>query len=1043
MVPSLFSYFSSIAARFSGDFAVFARVVVGIAFSLPCAVSAQAPVAPGDWGGVRPVLEQHCYDCHGGKKTKGGVDLKRLNADPKVAGEFELWNKVLEAMKSGDMPPDDQPGLSAADRQRSLDWLGGAIEQAVRANAGDPGLVTVRRLTNAEYDRTLRDLTGVDLQLSRDFVPDGGGGEGFSNVGDVLFVSPQQLDKYFSAARKVADHASILPGSGVAFQPQRVGLRGPVQIKAQAEQGLYVWYQKMAAPFIPKDGEDQREAEYMLACWKFKHRELTGAQSLGQLAQEARLVPAFLENWWELLNNPEPKSRFLDLTRLAWRELPGPDSAQPREVPAAVRERLAVIQSDQRSWLGPAKNPGWGVQRRQQDADGIREYPVQIPVAGAPLVHLVAGDCGDGNKGDWVQFAGLQVRHGKDGKQQQPYLEWLRGQLERDRATLKFAEQPEQMGPSPDLAPVRERVGRADALLAQVGRHPLGLEAAPDAFVVQAPADLALPLPAGTVEFKAVGRLDQRVPEADAATAQWTLFTGPVPDLTRILPGVLTVWKIQTETARNTMRDFGAMRTVFPDEYVRRLEEVSRNFHRGGKGRGVYYLSDTQLLAMIGEEEKVRWERMMGDWRLVWNPTPSAQQGAAWDAALKKHVTEFAERAWRRPLAEQERAQMEGFYDGARGRELDRESSAREALVRVLVAPQFLFKLEDAAQPGERRLDAWELASRLSYMIWASMPDAALRAAAADGSLLRRDVLLRETRRMLQDSRASALAEEFAGQWLRFSAFEEKANIDPAKFPEFTPQLRGDMHREAAEFFTHLIREDRSVREVCGADYTFLNERLAAFYGVPGVKGEQFQKVSVSAQQRGGILGMGALLAKNSYPHRTSPVLRGNWLLDAVLGAPTPPPPNDVPKLDDSAAKPASLRARLEAHRADRACAVCHDRIDPLGFALEGFDPIGRLRTTDDASQPIDDSAQWKNGPAFRGLSGLRGFLASRQEELDRQFCRKLLGYALGRTLLPTDRPLLDTMSAELAKHEGRFSAAVFAVVESRQFQKRRNESLP
>jgi hypothetical protein len=357
-----------------------------------------------------------------------------------------------------------------------------------------------------------------------------------------------------------------------------------------------------------------------------------------------------------------------------------------------------------------------------------------------------------------------------------------------------------------------------------------------------------------------------------------------------------------------------------------------------------------------------------------------------------------------------------------------------------LVSPRFLFKLEDADQPGERRLTAWELATRLSYFIWASAPDETLRATAADGSLLQPEVLARETKRLLRDPRASALAEEFAGQWLKFNGFVKSANIDPNKFPEFTPELRRDMYRETIEFFTHLIREDRPVREIVGADYTFLNERLARFYGIPDVKGNDFRKVAVAEYRRGGLLGMGCLLVKTSYPHRTSPVLRGNWLLTAVLGTPTPPPPNGVPKLDDSVSKATTLRTRLEAHRADKVCAACHDKIDPLGFALEGFDPIGRARQTDEAGLGIDDSGQWKNGPAFRGIDGLRNFLVSHDAEFTTNFSRKLIGYALGRSLLPTDKPLIETMCAELTKSDDRFSAAVLALAESRQFQNRRND---
>jgi hypothetical protein len=293
---------------------------------------------------------------------------------------------------------------------------------------------------------------------------------------------------------------------------------------------------------------------------------------------------------------------------------------------------------------------------------------------------------------------------------------------------------------------------------------------------------------------------------------------------------------------------------------------------------------------------------------------------------------------------------------------------------------------------------------------------------------------------MLRDPRASALAEEFAGQWLKFNGFEEKANIDPNKFPEFTPELRRDMYREAVEFFTHLIREDRPVREIVTANYTFLNERLAKFYGIPGVTGDEFRQVSVAQYQRGGVLGMGCLLAKNSYPHRTSPVLRGNWLLTAVLGTPTPPPPNNVPKLDDSVSAASTLRERLERHRKDKACSVCHERIDPLGFALEGFDPIGRVRAQDEAGLKIDNSGQWKNGATFTGIDGLRNFLASRDKDFTSNFCRKLIGYALGRSLILTDKPLIEGMRADLGKSDDRFSVAILDVTKSRQFLNRRND---
>ncbi len=984
-----------------------------------------------DWNQVRPLLEKNCYECHGGKKTKGGTDLKKLDGDPDVGKQFALWSKVKESVHLGDMPPEEHAPLAAPDKERLMKWLGHSLETAARANAGDPGIVTIRRLTNAEYDYSIRDLTGIDYNLAREFSPDGGGGEGFSNIGDVLFVSPQQLDKYLTAARKLTEQATILPGTGIVFQKQRVGLRGPDQFKAQAEQALYVWYQKMAEPFLPQTFAEMRMSDYMLACWKMKHREQTGAQSLAQLAKDGGLMLPFLENWWALLTEKDgkPFSRYLDLTRHAWRDLPAPDEAKPLEVPEEVKQRIAAIEGERRSWLGSDKNPGGGVQRRQQDSDGIQRYGFRTEVAGKPVVHLVLGDVADGNTGDWVTFDGLTL---EQGKKKRAYLDWLRERLRNDQQALTQ--------PGADAAKLQPRIAEAETILAKFGKDPRGGETKPDAFVVQAPQVIMLPLPEDATVFLAGGKLDIDGPDADQASVQWMATAGPAPDPTKVLPGVLTVWKRSTPAARKSMQEFGLMKIAFPDEHLRRLEEISRNFLRGGKTTSVYYFSDDQLTSLIPPAEKLRWEKMMGDWRLVRNKNLNAQQGKEWDEALQRHLAEFAARAWRRAPAPEETQQLAALYSAAGGRELDRESAAREVLVRVLISPNFLFKLEDASQPGEHRVTPWEFATRLSYFLWSSAPDAALSKTAADGSIFQPEVLQREVKRMLRDPRASALAEQFAGQWLDFHGFAKHSTVDQEKFPQFTPEISRDLYREADEFFTHLVREDRPIGEIISADYTFLNERLAAFYDVPGVTGGDFQKVKVAEFQRGGVLGMGAILTKTSRAHRTSPVLRGNWLLNSILGTPTPPPPPDVPELDDSASKATTLRARLEAHRADKACASCHDKIDPLGFALEAFDAIGRLRDKDDAGQPLDDSAQIKNGPQFRGIAGLRAYLATRDAEFTNLLNRKLLGFALGRAILPTDKPLLESMRTELQKNGGHFSTAILGIAQSRQFQNRRNE---
>lgn len=992
---------------------------------------------------------------------KGGVDLERLMENPAVDAEYALWEKVHEVTARGEMPPADETQPTAEEKQRLLAWASGALDAVAAANAGDPGPVTLRRLTNAEYDRTLRDLTGRDYGLAREFQPDGGGGEGFANTGDTLFVNPAQLDKYLAAARTLADHATVLPGSGITFHAQRIGPRSPEQVKDQAQHALYVWYQKMSEPHLPKDDEDFREADYLLACWKWRHKELTGAASLDQLAKDAGLRPAFLANWWKMLHDVNLKSRFLDLTRAPWHALPPPAAEKPQEVPPVVLATLKQSQAELRSWNLP--KAGSGVQRRQQDADGLRSYRLNDPLVrqagaedwgaagGVPQknvperpdkVFLVLGDLGDGNAGDFVQVSGLTLRIG--GKNQ-PYAPFMRGRREalmKRLGEIESGQQPVKEGES--VEDFKKRITLIEQTLAHFGKDPLGKnEVGPDVLAAQAPAVIMLPLPEGTTSITGNGKLDMRSPEVDQATVQWTLVAGEPPDPKAILPGVLTVWKVRTEAARQTMGDFNRMRMVFPDMLERRLEEVARNFYRNTPGPGVYYYSDEQLLALLDEKEKQRFKQMREDWGYVAPAKLNEQQAKAYDERVLGHLHHFASQAWRRPLKEEERGQIRSLYEQGRAKELDRETAARECLAFILVSPKFLYKTEigtlAAAEEGaETPLDAWELASRLSYFLWSSMPDWQLRKAAEDGSLLKPEGRAAQVRRMMKDPKAAALAQEFAGQWLEFKGFDKHTAVDEKKFPEFTPELRRDMDRETALFFTHLIREDRPVHEILSADYTFLNERLARHYGVPNIVGEELIKVSVDGKQRGGLLGQGSLLTKTSRSHRTSPVLRGNWLLQAVLGTPVPAPPSDVPELKEHGPKPATVREMLEQHRASKSCSGCHDRIDPLGFALENFDPIGRWREKDEAGLPLDTSAQVKGGQPFTSYEGLRGYLKTQQPQFARHFSRKLLGYALGRQVLPTDKALIQEMQAAAAKNDGRFSEALIRVVESRQFLNKR-----
>ena len=350
----------------------------------------------------------------------------------------------------------------------------------------------------------------------------------------------------------------------------------------------------------------------------------------------------------------------------------------------------------------------------------------------------------------------------------------------------------------------------------------------------------------------------------------------------------------------------------------------------------------------------------------------------------------------------------------------------------ILCSPVFLYRY-DAANPEQ---PAYELASRLSFFLWSSIPDEELLSLAEEGVLNDPDVLANQLTRMLADPKSSALVENFGGQWLHLRNVQDWAP-DPNRYDYFDDCLRYAFLQETELFLENMIRDDRSILDLINADYTFVNERLADYFGIDGIEGGYFRRVSLNDTGRQGILGQGSVLMVPSYPTRTSPVLRGKWVLENLLGAPPPPPPPDVPALDDSAEISAeSLREALEQHRANPACAVCHNRLDPLGFALESFDAVGRQRIMEDGVE-VDDSGALPDGTIVDGLDGLRDVLMTRRNEFVETFAEKLLTYAIGRGLEPSDRPALREIRGQVEASDYRFSALVDGIVDSVPFRMR------
>jgi hypothetical protein len=402
-------------------------------------------------------------------------------------------------------------------------------------------------------------------------------------------------------------------------------------------------------------------------------------------------------------------------------------------------------------------------------------------------------------------------------------------------------------------------------------------------------------------------------------------------------------------------------------------------------------------------------------------------------------LMDFAARAYRRPLTVAEIQELRALYRRLRTQGLPHEKAFRLTLARVLVAPAFLYRLEQPGPGAEQRpVSDWELASRLSYFLWSSQPDTELRQHAAAGHLRDTDTLIAQTRRMLRDPRTRRLATEFACQWLQIHDFDHLDEKSERHFPAFAG-LRGAMYEESIRFFTDLFQRDGSVLDILDADYTFLNEALAKYYGIPGVRGPEWRRVEgVHKYSRGGILAQATTLAKQSGASRTSPILRGNWISEVLLGEHLPQPPKSVPRLpeDEIATEGLTVRQLVEKHTSDPKCAVCHQRIDPFGFSLEGFDAIGGRRDKDLGDRPIDTRVKAMDGAQFEGLEGLRTYLLTeRREAFLRQFCRKLFGYALGRAIQLSDEPLLAEMQAQLKAKDYRFTAALETIARSRQFR--------
>ena len=607
------------------------------------------------------------------------------------------------------------------------------------------------------------------------------------------------------------------------------------------------------------------------------------------------------------------------------------------------------------------------------------------------------------------------------------------------------------------------------------GRHPQGLPVAVNDLCVQAPASFSVTIPAELAagsEFVTAASIHPQAGGAASVQLQTgTAAADATPGLGGLFPTLPLVAAKDSAAWQKFERAFADMRRLFPAAlcYPKvRSNDKPVTFN-------VFYRDDALLKELVLDGPQAAeldrlWEELLFISRYPIEMVDVHEQltefatqdrpqllkaleevkpeVAARAAAFQQRLVDaeplhvatlldFAARAYRRPLRPKETSELNELYAELRRDAVPHEQALALTLARVLVAPAFLYKVEKPGPgTGAHPLGDGELATRLSYFLWSSLPDAELLQAAAAGRLHEPEMLRAQTRRMLGDPKSRRLAEEFGTQWLHVHGFSQHDEKSAEAFPTFAA-LRGAMEEETVLFLADFFRNDRPIASLLDANHTFLNEDLAKHYGIDGVAGPQWRRVDgVRTHGRGGILGLATTLATQSGASRTSPILRGNWLASVVLGEKLPKPPKNVPQFPDKVPEGLTERQMTALHSGDAACAKCHMRIDPFGFSLEQFDAIGRFRTHDAAGLPIDASTTLMDGTAIDGHEGLRSYLlAQRADAFERQFCRKLLGYALGRSVQLSDEPLLDDIQAQLAANGHRVHVAIEAIVSSRQFR--------
>ena len=1074
---------------------------------------------------IVPFVKTYCAECHNETLAEAQLNLSKYESAEAAADDFRQWEHVVTFVQREEMPPATaakQP--TANERKEFLSTLRGVFSAEAKRLAGDPGPVLPRRLTNAEYDHSIRDLTGVDIRPTSTFPADPAAGEGFSNTGEALAMSPSLFNKLYGAAQQVADHA-VMTTQGVVFAPySTIAFEDRKQF---FEQAILKFYESHTINY----------ERALTACWEYRYRPDSQRDlAIEVFARERGVSSKYLAALYDLLHEaPKADAYYVGWLRERWNAVPGPKEGANAAVTGEVQGALRHL-ADEISRLSKALCP--------KETDAI------VPHAGnAPIDHLerrrkTAAERNRFNAQTTTHARRLHFEFRNLDKQETVRVRLTarrvrqEDQNESGVVTLKSltfsSANPNDYRPGDDkrnLAALKllpeKQAKELEELQASV--RPQLATATLETLWLKAGESLEFEVPVALLGkemhfyteaelhggFSKIGLVSVSVTDARTDAAR-----PPEVDTQRSVDvGGLLVNPLHP-AVRDIAFSGAAFCRLFPNRFY--FADETRGLSAGFHLIEGFFRDDQPLCELVlSDEEKREIDRLWKELEFVTDiadrmihgfvffersernflkhpdfdsfkeedpkliePETLARFEQVYLARsnvrkpieeLKDHpihiffeqvrdglksrkeglqkaepiylrnLEEFAHKAYRRPLTASEVDGLRKFYREVSAQpEFGIEQAVRASLIRILMSPHFTCRIDPAPQ-GEtvQPLPDLALASRLSYFLWSSTPDAELLAAAESGRLKDEHVLLEQTRRMLKDARVRDFAGEFFGQWLGYRDFPQQEQVDRTTFKEFDDTLRQSMFEEPTRLATYLIQHDRPVTELLESDLTFIDQRLARHYGLPFAgKNDEWQSVEgLKKNGRGGILGMAVFLTKNSQPQRTSPVKRGFWVVHKILGEHIPAPPADVVALPakETDTNGKTVRQLLAMHVDDMKCARCHVRFDAVGLSMEGFDSIGRRRTKDLAGRPVDDTVKLPDGTDARGVPEYaRHLVRARHDDFVRTFCRKLLGYALGRSLQLSDDVLLEEMHSTLAKNDDRLVPLFETVVKSPQFRNQR-----